>query len=115
MNARNHRIPDRSRSLRRAGLAGALLFAVLAGLLWSAAGVLGARQCLDNGHGLGVEGGGMSLTERGCEITVPTTAGRVTGLVTTLSEPVAGAALVAGLAGAVPPCVCLWLVTRRRR
>ncbi|MEV8312250.1 hypothetical protein AB0P36_34390 [Streptomyces flavidovirens] len=115
MNAHDHPGADRSRLLRRAGLAGALLLAVVATLLWLGANAIGAKQCIEDGHGLLVEGGGTSMTERGCEVTVPTTAGRLTGLLPTLSEPVAGAALIAGLAGAVPPSICLWLATRRPR
>ncbi|MBC2902447.1 hypothetical protein [Streptomyces cupreus] len=70
---------------------------------------------MKDGHGLLVEGGGTSMTEWGCDVSLPTTAGQVTGLLPTLSEPVAGAALTAGLAGAVPPSICLWLATRRPR
>jgi hypothetical protein len=114
MNAHEHPGEDRSRLLRRAGLAGALLLAALAAVLWFGANAIGAKQCMDDGHGLLVESGVTSITERGCEVTVPTTTGRVTGLLPTLSEPVAGAALIAGLAGAVPPGICLWLATRRR-
>lgn len=115
MNAHERPGAESSRRLRRAGLAGALLLAVLAAVLWFGANAIGAKQCLEDGHGLLVEGGGVSMTERGCEVAVPTTAGRATGLLPTLSEPVAGAALIAGLAGAVPPSVCLWLATRRPR
>lgn len=115
MNAHDHPGADRGRLLRRAGLAGTLLLAVAATLLWFGANAIGAKQCIEDGHGLLVEGGGTSMTERGCEVTVSTTAGRLTGLLPTLSEPVAGAALIAGLAGAVPPSICLWLATRRPR
>lgn len=104
---------DRGRLLRVMGLAGALLCMGLAGLLWLGADVLGTRQCMESGYGLGVEGGGSGMTEEGCEVTVPTTMGVVRGVLPTLSEPVARAALIAGLAGAVPPSICLWLATRR--
>lgn len=115
MNGHDYPGADRIRLLRRAGLASALVLAVLSALLWFGANAIGAKRCMDDGHGMLVEGGGTSMTERGCEVTVPTTAGRVTGLLPTISEPVAGAALIAGLAGAVPPNICLWLATRRPR
>lgn len=56
------------------------------------------------------------MTEEGCVITVPTTtSGVVSGAPPTLDEPIAMVALLAGLAGAVPPGVCLWLATRNPR
>jgi hypothetical protein len=71
---------------------------------------------MDDGYGLGVPGGGISMTEEGCVITVPTTtSGVVSGAPPTLNEPIAMVALLAGLAGAVPPGVCLWLATRNPR
>lgn len=115
MTTHDHQVPDRSRVLRRAGLTGAFLLAALAALLWLGANAAGAKRCLDNDHGLAVEGGGISMTERGCEVIVPTTMGTVTGVVPTLYEPIATPALIAGLAGAVPPSICLWLATRRPR
>ncbi|MFF3286206.1 hypothetical protein [Streptomyces sp. NPDC003023] len=115
MNAQGHPGTDRSRLLRSVGLAGALMLAVLAALLWFGADAIGSRQCMEDGHGLLVEGGGTSMTEQGCEVTVPTASGSLTASLPTLSEPVAGAALLAGLAGAVPPGICLWLATRRPR
>ena len=111
----DYQATDRARLLRTMGLAGALLCAGLAILLWLGADVLGTKQCMETGYGLGVEGGGSLMTEAGCELTVPTTMGVVSGVLPTLSEPVARAALIAGLAGAVPPSVCLWLATRRSR
>jgi len=108
----NH-APDGARRLRMMGLAGALLCAGLATLLWLGADVLGTKQCMESGYGLLVESGGSLMTKEGCELTVPTTMGVVSGVLPTLSEPVARAALIAGLAGAVPPSICLWLATRR--
>lgn len=106
---------NRTRRLQIIGLAGAFLCAGLAGLLWLGADVLGTKECMETGYGLGVEGGGSLMTEEGCELTVPTTMGTVSGVLPTLNEPVATAALLAGLAGAIPPSICLWLATRRSR
>ena len=115
MTAGDTPAPGRARFLRLTGLVGALVCAGLAALMWLSADVMGTRECMDNAYGLGVEGGGISMTEQGCEVTVPTTSGLVSGVLPTLSEPIARAALIAGLAGAVPPGVCLWLATRRTR
>ncbi|MFI2371654.1 hypothetical protein [Streptomyces sp. NPDC018833] len=116
MSAQDPQIPDRNRFLRRMGLTGAFVLAGLAALLWLGADVVGTKECLDNGYGIVVEGGGMAMTKEGdCRITVPTTLGVLSGVLPTLSEPIARAALLAGLAGAVPPSICLWLATRRPR
>jgi hypothetical protein len=104
---------NRAHNLRVLGLTGALLCAGLSALLWLGADVLGTKECMETGYGLGVEGGGSLMTEQGCELTVPTTMGMVSGVLPTISEPVATAALIAGLAGALPPGICLWLATRR--
>ncbi|OAH12224.1 hypothetical protein [Streptomyces jeddahensis] len=106
---------NQAQKLRIIGLTGALLCAVLSALLWLGADVLGTKECMENGYGLGVEGGGSLMTEQGCELTVPTTMGVVSGVLPTISEPVATAALIAGLGGALPPGICLWLATRRPR
>lgn len=110
----DNRAPDRARRLRVMGLIGTLLCAGLAGLLWLGADVLGTKECLDNGYGLPADSMGMTK-EGDCQITVSTTYGAVTGVLPTISEPIAGVALIAGLAGAVPPSICLWLATRRPR
>lgn len=56
------------------------------------------------------------MTERGCEVTVPTTTmGSVTGALPTLNEPLAATALIVGIGSAVPPAVCLWPATHRPR
>jgi hypothetical protein len=106
---------NRARQLRMMGVTGALLCAGLAALLWLGADVLGTKECMETGYGLGVEGGGSLMTEEGCELTVPTTMGMVSGVLPTIREPVATAALITALAGALPPGICLWLATRRPR
>lgn len=100
------------RRLRVRGLVGFLLCAGLAGLLWVGADAVGTRECFDTAYGLPAERGGM--TERGCEVTIATRVGPVTTVLPTLDEGIAFLALLAGLAGAVPPGICLWLATRRR-
>ncbi|WP_274559590.1 hypothetical protein [Streptomyces spiramyceticus] len=106
---------NRARRLLFIGLAGALLCAGLASLLWLGADVLGTKECMEAGYGLGVEGGGSLMTEEGCKLTVPTTMGTVSGVLPTINESVATAALLAGLAGAIPPSICLWLATKHPR
>lgn len=116
MTAPDRNAPDPNRVLRRAGLIGSLLVATTAGVLWLGADVVGTRECMDHAYGLGVEGGGSTMTEKGCEVTVPTTTmGPVTAALPTLNEPLAATALVVGIGSAVPPVVRLWLSTRRPR
>jgi hypothetical protein len=116
MTTDDNQVPGRARHLRMMGLTGALLLAGLAALLWLGADVTGTKECMANAYGLGVEGGGTSMTEAGCQVTVPTTtSGLVSGVLPTLSESLAGAALIAALACALPPAACLWLATRRPR
>jgi hypothetical protein len=95
-------------------LTGAIVLAALAGLLFLAADATASRKCGHNAYGLSVEGGGVSWTEQGCEVTVPTSYGRVSAVLPTLDEGLATVALVVGVAAAIPPSVALWLVTRRR-
>ncbi|MEV3991080.1 hypothetical protein AB0J57_19430 [Streptomyces sp. NPDC049837] len=57
----------------------------------------------------------MSMTEEGCEVTVRAAEGARSAVLPTLSEPLATAALVTAVASALPPTICLWLVTRRPR
>lgn len=116
MTTPDHHDPGRARHLRVLGLTSTFVLAALAALLWLGAYAVGTKRCMDNGYGLGVPGGGISMTEEGCVITIPTTtSGVVSGAPPTLNEPIAAAALIAGLAGAVPPSICLWLATRRPR
>ncbi|MEV4332985.1 hypothetical protein AB0K02_20970 [Streptomyces sp. NPDC049597] len=112
MSADTHQAPGRHRSLRTAGLTGMLLFMALAAVLWLVADAFATRKCFDGGYGLGDS---VSMTEEGCEVTVRTADGARSAVLPTLDEPIATAALIAGLAGAVPPGICLWLATRRTR
>ncbi|MFF8842048.1 hypothetical protein ACF08N_04825 [Streptomyces sp. NPDC015127] len=112
MTAHDHQAPGRNRSLRTTGLTGMLLFAALAAVLWLVADASGTKKCFDSGYGLGDS---ITMTEEGCEVTVRTADGVRSSVLPTLDEPIATAALIAGLAGAVPPGICLWLATRRTR
>jgi hypothetical protein len=102
---------DRARRLRVLGLAGALLCAAVAAVLWFVAGAVAGRECLDSGYGLADS---VTMTEAGCEVTVRTADGPRSAVLPTLGEPMAAAALAVGLGAAVPPALCLWLSTRRR-
>ncbi|MBT2364132.1 hypothetical protein J7E88_02000 [Streptomyces sp. ISL-10] len=89
-----------------------LLFVALAAVLWLVADAFATRKCFDSGYGLGDS---TSMTEEGCEVTVRAADGDRSTVLPTLDEPISTAALIAGLAGAVPPGICLWPATRRTR
>ncbi|MGP3979861.1 hypothetical protein [Streptomyces sp. KR80] len=112
MTAHDLQVVGRNRVLRRAGLTGALLLAAVAALLWLGADVVATKECFDSGYGLGES---ISMTEEGCEVTARGPDGERSSVLPTLSEPIGTVALIAGLAGAVPPSICLWLATRQPR
>ncbi|NWF31231.1 hypothetical protein HW130_34245 [Streptomyces sp. PKU-EA00015] len=103
-------VRDRTRRLRTIGLTGALLLAGMAALLWLGADAVASRECFDTGYGLGDS---ISMTAEGCEVTVRTAEGERSAVLPTVSEGLAGAAVITALTAAVPPYVCLWLATRR--
>ena len=78
---------------------------LLALVLWFAAHAIAFRQCLDNAYGLAVEGGGVSATEEGCLVDIPTGSGQLEALLPTLDGGTAAAAAVVAALGAVWPVV----------
>lgn len=107
--------PD-TRHVVRTAAASSVVLAFAAFALWLGSIALATKDCLEEGYGLGVEGGGMGMTERGCQITVPTTS---MGLITSdpmpsHSDGAVTAAMVAATLIAVPPFVGMWVLARRK-
>ena len=88
---------------------------LLATGLWFAAHAVASRQCLDNAYGLGVEGGGVTATEEGCRVDIPTTQGHLEVLLPTLHSGFAAAAAVLAALGAIWPVVLMVAFSRRAR
>lgn len=106
--------PRQVRPLLVAGLAGLGLHVLLTLVLWLAANVVAARTCLENAFGLAVSGGGSSITETGCAVTVPTIRGPVVGHLETFDQGLATLALVVALSVALWPLGSLLVLARRR-
>ena len=72
--------------------------------LWLAAHAIAMNQCQHNAYGLAVPGGGVSTTEAGCVVDVPTTtSGSVAPLLPTLDSGFAAAAAIVAALGALWP------------
>jgi hypothetical protein len=76
-------------------------------LLWFAARALAWRRCLDDAYGLAVEGGGVTATDAGCVVDIPTTQGHLEVVLPTLHSGLVGAAVVVAGLGAIWPLLLL--------
>lgn len=102
--------------LGRTSLISALCVMVLAGALWAIAILVGRRTCVDGANfGLAGASARTALTDRGCELSLITAEGMRTGVLPTFDYYWGFAAFAVAVAAALPPMVCLWLVTRRQR
>jgi hypothetical protein len=95
-----------------AGVAAHWLIAVV---LWFAARAVAWRQCVADAYGLAVEGGGVTATEAGCTVDVPTSQGLLEVVLPTLDSGFALAAVLVGALSALWPLVLLVAYSRKVR
>ena len=108
--------PERSRGKPVAALVGSMFLVFVALALWVGAGAVGARECLDTGYGLAVEGGSVDMTDAGCQVTVPTRDGPVVSApLPSRHDGLATAAFGVALLAVVPPFAAQWALARRNR
>ena len=92
-------------------LTGAALHAVLALLLLLAADAVAVHECFDTAFGLPDDG--ITMTERGCEVTIETAElGDVRTPLPTFDQGLGTAAVLVGITGAVWPLLALRSLTR---
>jgi hypothetical protein len=73
------------------------------------------RRCLESAFGLAVEGGGVTATDDGCVVDLPTSQGQVEVVLPTLHSGFAAASAVVTTLGALWPIFLLMAYSRKVR